>query len=108
MLVLSFFSEATMALTEEGWLYKEKQEDLKSTPGCETKEKAIALAQSPYRIKKSAQMVCQYDGYGWTLGEVRDTGTPVCNECEGDDNKGKYSCYLSNVKLQCKTIKRGF
>jgi hypothetical protein len=107
MLVLSFFSGSTMALNEDQWEYKEKQENLKSTPGCETKEKAIALAQSPYRVKKYAQMICQYDGYGWTLGEIKEPGTPVCDECAGDD-KGKYSCYLSNVKVQCKTIKRGW
>ena len=107
LLVLSFFSATAMAFDETEWLYKEKQENLKSTPGCETKETAIAQAQSPYRVKKYAQMICQYDGYGWTLAEIKDSGTPVCDECGGDD-KGKYSCYLSNVKVECKTIKRGF
>ncbi len=107
MLVLSFFSSATMALNEDGWVYKEKEENLKSTPGCQTKEAAIAQAQSPYRFKKYTQMMCQYEGYGWTLSEVRDPGTPVCDECQGDD-KGKYSCYLSKVKVQCKIVKRGW
>jgi hypothetical protein len=107
MLVLSFFSGTTMALNEDEWVYKEKQENLKSTPGCETKETAIAQAQSPYRFKKYTQMLCQHDGYGWTLAKVIDPGTPACDECDGDD-KGKYSCYLSNVKVECKIIKRGF
>ncbi len=106
LLVLSFFSGTTMALEEE-WVYKEKQENLRSTPGCESKETAIAQAQSPYRVRKYAQMICQYDGYGWTLAEIKEPGTPVCDECDGD-NKGKYSCYLSNVKVECKTIKRGW
>lgn len=107
MLGLSFFSGSTMALNEDQWLYKEKQENLKSTPGCQTKEEAIAQAQSPYRFKKYTQMMCQYEGYGWTLAEVKEPGTPVCDECDGE-NKGKYSCYLSNVKVQCKIVKRGW
>lgn len=107
LLVLSFFSGTTMALNDDEWVYKEKQGNLKSTPGCETKEIATVQAQSPYRVKKYAQMICQYDGYGWTLAEIKDPGTPVCDECDGD-NKGKYSCYLSNVKVECKTIKRGW
>lgn len=106
LLLLCFFSGTTLAL-DDGWTYKEKQENLKSTPGCEAKETAIAQAQSAYRVKKYAQMICQYDGYGWTLAEIKDHGTPVCDECGGDD-KGKYSCYLANVKVECKTIKRGW
>ncbi|MBL6986019.1 MAG: hypothetical protein ACU83U_00245 [Gammaproteobacteria bacterium] len=107
LLVLSFFSGTTMALNDSEWIYKEKQESLKSTPGCQSKEAAIEKAQSPYRVKKYAQLICQYEGYGWTLSEVTDHGTTLCDECGGDD-KGKYSCYLSNVTVQCKTIKRSW
>lgn len=107
LLGLSFFSATTIAFNADEWIFKEKKENLKSTPGCETKEKAIELAKSPYRFKKYTQMMCQHDGYGWTLNKIIDPGTPSCDECEGA-NKGKYSCYMSNVKVQCKTVKLGW
>ncbi len=107
MLALSFFSCSTMALNEDQWDYKEKVDNLKSTPGCQSKEEATAQAQSPYRVKKYSQIACQADGYGWNLDEVLDSGSPVCDECAGDD-KGKYSCHLANVKVKCKIVKRGW
>ncbi len=107
MLILSFFSGTTMALNVDEWVYKETQGNLQSSPGCTTKEIATAKAQKPYRVKKSTELMCQHEGYGWSLSEIKDTGTVVCDECEGDV-KGKYRCYLSNVKVQCKIIKRGW
>jgi hypothetical protein len=108
LLVISvFFADAAMALNTDEWVYKEKTEHLKSSPGCDTKEAAIAMAKSPYRFNKYTQLICQHEGYGWTVNEIKNPGTPICDECQGAD-KGKYSCYLSDVTVQCKMVKRGF
>ncbi len=105
--VLSFFSGSALALNVDEWEYKDKQGDLKPTPGCKTKEKASAQALKPYRLNKYAQILCQEDGYGWNLSEIKDKGTIVCDEC-GGDYEGKYRCYLTNVKVQCRIVKRGW
>jgi len=99
--VLTFFSGATQAAE---WRYKVITGDTKDTPGCKDKAKAEALAGGEYRFNKYTRILCQAMGYGWGRDEVLDKGKIVCDECEGDYYKGKYSCHVANIKLKCKQM----
>ena len=105
--LLSMFSTSIFAENIDKWDYKTVTGNLKSTAGCKTKKKASAQASSGYRLKKYSQVLCQQEGYGWALSEIKDKGETRCDDC-GGDYEGKYRCYQSNVTIQCKMVSRGW
>lgn len=104
-LALSFLSANSFAANVDEWIYKEVSGNLKSNPGCLTKEKATKKALKPYRFKKYSTIMCNNLGYGWGLAKVLDRGTVSCDEC-GGEYEGFYRCNAENVKVKCKQVKR--
>ena len=111
--LLFVFSSQSFALSEgkEGdWVKKEITGDLKPTAGC--KDKAYAekkAAPGGYRFKKYTTELCNSIAYGWGKSKVVSNGTMVCEACEGEyEGKEKYRCYLQDVTVECKIVKRGF
>jgi len=105
--VLSFFTLNGFAANTDDWVYQEVTGNLKSNPGCLTKEKAIKKATKPYRFKKYSTLLCNNISYGWSLVEVLDKGTVSCSEC-GGEFEGFYRCHVENVKVKCKQVKRSW
>lgn len=117
ILLLSFFisitfSGLTHALAVDEWTYKEVRGDLKPNPGCIDKEKAIKKVKKRpdsytgySRFKKYSHLLCEQEGYGWTLDSVIDEGEVACEEC-GGDFEGKYRCYMKEVVVKCKQVAR--
>ncbi|MDQ7090978.1 MAG: hypothetical protein Q9M50_10100 [Methylococcales bacterium] len=104
---LSFFTANSFAANTDDWVYKETSGHLKSNPGCLTKEKASKKASKPYRFKKYSTLLCNDLGYGWSLSEVLEQGSLVCDEC-GGEYEGFYRCQVENVKVKCKQVKRSW
>ncbi len=104
---LSFFTVNSFAASVDEWVFKEVTGNLKSNPGCLTKEKAHKKAIKPYRFKKYTNLLCNDIGYGWSLDKVLDKGKVDCDEC-GGDFEGFYRCRAENVKVQCKQVKRSW
>jgi hypothetical protein len=104
---LSLFTINSFAINVDEWIYQEVTGNLKSNPGCLTKEAATKKAIKPYRFKKYSQLLCSNISYGWSLAEVLDKGTVVCDECDGE-YEGFYRCRAINVKVKCKQVKRGW
>jgi len=104
---LSFFTANSFAANTDEWVFKEVTGNLKSNPGCLTKEKATKKAIKPYRFKKYTNLLCNNIGYGWSLVEVLDQGTVACDEC-GGEFEGFYRCHAENVKVKCKQVKRSW
>ncbi len=109
LFMLCLFSSQSVALFQGGIEYKVITGDLMPTPGCKNKQKASKQASSEYRFTKSAKLLCQHIGYGWGLGEVEDRGVVTCEACE-EKNKSieGYRCFVKNVTLKCRLIKRGW
>lgn len=97
-------STATMA-TE--YIYRDLQANTLPMQHCDTKEKASADAEKPYKLTIYSKKFCQTQGYGWHVEKVKDNGKLVCNECTGADVKGKYQCHMEDVVVECKRIKPG-
>ncbi len=111
--LLFVFSNQSFAASEgqEGdWVKKNVTGDLKPTAGC--KDKAVAEKQTEpgsYRFKKYTTELCNSIAYGWGKSKVVDNGQLVCEACEGDyEGKEKYRCYMKDVTVECKIVKRGF
>ena len=105
--ILSFFTLNSFAANVDEWVYKDVTGNLKSNPGCLTKEKAMKKAIKPYRFKKYSTLLCNEIGYGWSRDKVLDKGTLQCEEC-GGEYEGFYRCYAENVKVKCKQVKRSW
>ncbi|GFO72486.1 hypothetical protein BJAS_P2767 [Bathymodiolus japonicus methanotrophic gill symbiont] len=111
--LLFVFSGQLFAASEgrEGdWVKKTVTGDIKATAGCKDKAKAEKQTiPGSYRFKKYTKIMCQNIAYGWGRDKVLDDGELVCEACEGEyEGKEKYRCYMANVKVQCKIVKRGF
>lgn len=112
LVALFSFSGMAFATNVDEWVYKEVTGTLKSSPGCIDKDKAIEKVKKKpdsfkgySRFNKYSRLLCEQEGYGWALEEVLDEGEVVCDECEGDF-KGKYRCYVKDVRLKCKQVVR--
>ncbi|NOQ14884.1 MAG: hypothetical protein GQ583_10475 [Methyloprofundus sp.] len=111
--LLFVFSNQSFAASEgkEGdWDMRNVIEDLKPTAGCKDKAKAEKQTiPGSYRFNKYTTQVCNNIGYGWGKNKVVDNGELVCEACEGDyEGKEKYRCYMKDVTVECKIVKRGF
>lgn len=109
LLALCFCSTQATALFQGGFDYKIITGNLKPTPGCKNKKKAVKQAATGYRFKKYSKVLCQQIGYGWGLAEVKDRGEVVCEPCDGKvKNIDNYQCYVKNVTLKCGLTRRGW
>ncbi|MCK5899138.1 MAG: hypothetical protein KAG10_11050 [Methylococcales bacterium] len=105
--VLFLFTMNSHAANVDEWVYKVVVGNLKSNPGCLSKEKAMKKAIKPYRFKKYTSLLCNEIGYGWSRDEVLDKGQLDCQEC-GGEYEGFYRCNAQNVKVRCKQVKRSW
>jgi hypothetical protein len=101
--VLALMSSSTFA-TE--YIYRELKANTLPAQHCDSKEKASAEAEKPYKLNIYSKKFCQTQCYGWHVEQVKENGKLVCNECTGND-KGKYQCYIEDVVVECKRIKPG-
>jgi len=102
--VLIFASQVFTQTTNE-WEYKTITGDLKPTAGCKDKDKAEKSASTGYRFKKYTSILCESEGYGWSLVKVIDRGQLVCDLCGGDyEDLEKYRCAMEQVKVECKRV----
>lgn len=114
LLTLLFaFSSQSFALSEgkDGdWDLKSLTGDLKPTAGCKNKEIAEKKTiPGSYRFNKYTTEMCNAIGYGWGKSKVVNNGELTCEACEGDyEGKEKYRCYMKDVTVECKIVKRGF
>jgi hypothetical protein len=102
--ILVAFSANTFA-TE--YIYRDLKANTLPLQHCDTKEKASADAEKPYKITMYARKFCQTQGYGWHVEKVKESGKLVCNECSTGDDKGKFQCHIEDVVVECKRIKPG-
>ncbi len=108
--LLFVFSTQSLAINTNEWVFESITGDLKPTAGCKDKEKAAKQASSGYRFNKYTSVMCNSKGYGWSKAEVKDRGELICETCEGVTGSGgeeKYRCYMKNVNVICKQVKRG-
>lgn len=108
--LLFVFSSQSFALNSDDWVFESITGDLKPTAGCKDKEKASKQASTGYRFNKYTSVMCNSKGYGWSKAEVKDKGELVCDVCEGVTGEGgaeTYRCYMKNVNVICKQVKRG-
>ncbi len=110
LLVLLFiFANPSYALSVDEWEYETITGDLKPTAGCKDKEKAQKQASTGYRFKKYTTKLCNVKGYGWGKSKVVDRGELVCDPCGGEyEGTEKYRCYMKDVQVECKMVKRGW
>ena len=103
-------SNQTYAASVDEWVTKVITGDLKPTAGCKDKAKAEKQTiPGSYRFKKYTTILCNNIAYGWGKDKVLENGELVCEACEGDyEGKEKYRCYMKDVKVQCKIVKRSF
>jgi len=104
------FSNQCFALAVDEWEYKTITSTLKATPGCKDKEKASKQASTGRRFKKYAKLACNSMGMGWGYAEALDKGEIICDACE-EEEEGEdpgYSCYMKDVVIKCKTVKKGW
>ncbi len=103
------FSQQASAISTDEWVYESVTGDLKPTAGCKDKAKAEKSASTGYRFKKYTTEMCNSMGYGWGKDKVLEKGKLVCEPCEGDyEGKEKYRCFMEEVTVQCKIVKRGW
>jgi hypothetical protein len=110
LFLLYFFSNQAMALFQGGIDYQVISGNLKPTPGCKNKQKAAKQATTGYRFKKQTKVLCQQIGYGWNFSAVEDSGELVCEPCDGkpESSTENYQCYVKNITLKCRLIRRGW
>lgn len=106
--LLFVFSSQSFALNSNDWVFESITGNLKPTAGCKEKEKAAKKASTGYRFDKYTSVMCNSKGYGWSKAEVKNKGELVCEACEGEyGGKEKFRCYMKNVNVICKQVKRG-
>ena len=107
--LLLLFSSHSFALAVDEWEYKTITGNLKPTAGCKEKEKAAKQASTGHRFEKYTKLLCTQMAYGWSKEEVIDSGELVCEACEGDfEGAEKYRCYMKDVVVKCRTVKKGW
>ena len=107
--LLLVFSSHSFALAVDEWEYKTITGDLKPTAGCKDKEKAEKQASKGYRFNKYSTLLCTQIAYGWSKEKVEDKGELVCEPCEGDyEGAEKYRCWMKDVVVKCRTVKKGW
>ncbi len=111
--LLFAFSNLSFAASEgkEGdWDMQNVTGDLKPTAGCKDKDKAEKQTiPGSYRFKKYTTKLCNSIGYGWGKSRVVSNGELTCEACAGDyEGKEKYRCFMKDVTVECKIVKRGF
>ncbi len=108
--MLFVFSNQCFALAVDEWEYKTITSTLKATPGCKTKEKATKQASTGRRFKKYAKLACNNLGMGWGYDSAEHKGEAICEACEEEeeDEDPGYSCYMKDVVIKCKTVKKGW
>lgn len=104
------FSNQCFALATDEWEFNTIVSTLKATPGCKSKEKASIQASTGRRFKKYAKLACNSMGMGWGYDSAVDKGELVCDACEEDeeDEDPGYSCFMKDVVIKCKTVKKGW
>ena len=108
-LLLYIYANQSFAWNQGGFDYQVITGNTMPTPGCKSKPKALKQASSNYRIKKSSQVICQNIGYGWGFMEIQDEGEIVCEACDDESlSKENYRCYIKNISLKCRLIRRGW
>jgi hypothetical protein len=109
LFVLTFFSNQSFAWNQGGFDYKVISGDMRSTPGCKTKQEASKQASTGYRFKKFAKVMCQSIGYGWGFAEVEEKGEVVCEPCtDKKESNKKFQCFVKDVTLKCVLTRRGW
>lgn len=103
LLALSLLPGAASA-TE--YIYRDLMANTLPSPGCTSEAEAVAKATKPYTINNYSKKFCQFQGYGWHVAEIKDTGKAVCQDCSGT-NGGKKQCHVEDVVVTCKRIKPG-
>lgn len=108
--LLFVFSNQLLAASEGSWVTENVTGDLKPTAGCKDIEQAKKqTAPGSYRFNKYTTELCNGKGYGWGKMKVEDNGEMVCEACEGEyEGMEKYRCFMKDVTVQCKIVKRGF
>ncbi|MDF1584511.1 MAG: hypothetical protein RQ733_08890 [Methyloprofundus sp.] len=107
--LLFIFASPSYALNVGEWEYESVTGNLKPTAGCKDKAKAEKQASTGYRFEKYTTELCNAKGYGWGKSKVVDKGELVCEACEGEyEGAEKYRCYMKNVDVECKMVKRGW
>lgn len=108
--LLFLFAGQSFALAVDEWEYKTITGDLKPTAGCKAKEKAEKQASTGHRFEKYTKLLCSQMSYGWGRAKVEHKGELVCEPCEGGEYEGseKYRCYMKDVVVKCKTVKKGW
>ena len=107
--LLLVFSSHSFALAVDEWEYKTITGSLKPTAGCKDKEKASKQASTGYRFEKYSTLLCTQMAYGWSKEAVEHEGELVCEACEGGfEGAEKYRCYMKDVVVKCRTVKKGW
>jgi len=107
--LLFVFSSPSYALSVDEWEYESVTGDLKPTAGCKDRAKAEKKASTGYRYNKYTTELCNAKGYGWGKDKVLEPGELICEACEGEyDGMEKYRCYMKDVTVQCRMVKRGW
>ncbi|MDD2723935.1 MAG: hypothetical protein PHH59_07935 [Methylovulum sp.] len=99
----AFFVSETQA-TE--YIYRDLMANTLPSAGCAAETEAVAHASKAFNLNKYSKKFCQSQGYGWHVDEIKDTGKPVCQDCN-NANAGKKQCHLEDVVVKCKRIKPG-
>lgn len=108
--LLFIFTNQAFAESEGSWVTESITGDLKPTAGCKPKEKAQKQTKpGSYRFKKYTTELCNSKGYGWGKMKVEENGEMICEACIGEyEGLEKYRCYMKDVTVQCKIVKRGW
>jgi hypothetical protein len=101
---LSLFAGGASA-TE--YVYRDLMANTLPSAKCEAKSAAVETASKQYNVNRYSKKFCQTQGYGWHVEEVKNLGTPVCEECTDGANKGLAQCHLEDMVVTCKRIKPG-
>lgn len=72
---------------------------------CQSPEVAISRASSEYELARYAKVFCETQGYGWYVGQRKDNGKTVCEECK--ESPGKQQCHVEDIHVTCKRLKPG-
>ncbi len=72
---------------------------------CDVGSKARNIATKDYKVKNFSKRLCQTQGYGWHLNQIKTSGNTICAPCS--DNPNLQQCYQEDVVVACKRIKPG-
>lgn len=89
------------------FMYRDLMANTLPPQRCLDKSAAEANAQDPYLVERKEKVFCETQGYGWHMASEKDSGKLVCQECAGDNNKGKFQCHKEDIVVACKRLKPG-